>query len=230
MPLYYQVYTSIIERIATTEFKVNELLPSERLLVEQYEVSRITISRAMDLLKEKGVIRLCHGKGHYVNQQKLHNDPTSRASIKEYLSAQGVETDWRVLDKQWLDGPDSESIGLNLPMERKYFCTQLMMCSEDKPIGFYYVYVPWKNARSARVDDLDDTSLLEFLRDAPTSKNCKTERCLEAMLAEGEAAVKLHLAQGAAMMRIDIRYTSPDGTLVQAMRSFYRGDSFSYRF
>ncbi|ARN74574.1 GntR family transcriptional regulator [Oceanicoccus sagamiensis] len=230
MPLYYQVYTSITDRIATTEFTANQLLPSERLLVEQYGVSRITVSRAMDLLKEKGVIRLHHGKGHYVNRQKLHNDPTSRASIKDYLSEQGVETDWQVCHKEWLNGPDSESIGLNLPMGRKYFQAQLMMRSDGKPVGFYYLYVPWKVARAARVDAMDEDSLLTFLRDSPTTNNCKTERCLDAMLAEGAAANQLQLAEGSAMMRIDIRYTASSGTLVQAMRSFYRGDSFSYRF
>ncbi len=230
MPLYYQVYTSITDRIASTEFKANERLPSERLLIDQYGVSRITISRAMDLLKEKGIIRLHHGKGHFVNRQKLHNDPTSRASIKDYLSEQGVETDWQVLDKTWLNGPDSESIGLNLPMGRKYFQAKLVMRTDGKPVGYYYVYVPGKIARAARVDAMNDGGLLEFLRDSPTSNNCKTERCLDAMLAEGEAANELQLSQGAAMMRIDIRYTASGETLVQAMRSFYRGDSFSYRF
>ena len=230
MPLYYQVYTSIMDRIASTEFKPGQLLPSERVLVEQYGVSRITVSRAMDLLKEEGVIRLRHGKGHYVNRQKLYNDPTSRASLADYMRQQGIETHWEILERQWLSGPDMAAIGLNLAAGRKYYQARLIMHSSQKPIGFYYVYVPGKIARDNDVESMGDQELLDFLRDSPTVANCRRDRTMDAMLADGDEAEALRLEKGAALMRIDIRYISPKGNFTQAMRCYYRGDSFSYKF
>jgi len=69
IPLYYQVYTSLKERIVANEFKADEALPPERQLVKDYGVSRITIVKALDTLESEGFIRREHGRGTFVNPQ-----------------------------------------------------------------------------------------------------------------------------------------------------------------
>ena len=56
LPLYYQVYQSILERIQGGEFSEGDLLPPERRLVEEYGASRITIVKALDMLENDGLI------------------------------------------------------------------------------------------------------------------------------------------------------------------------------
>jgi GntR family transcriptional regulator of abcA and norABC len=43
LPLYFQVYKSLLERIQRGEFPPGSFLPPERRLTEDYGVSRITI-------------------------------------------------------------------------------------------------------------------------------------------------------------------------------------------
>lgn len=71
LPLYYQVFSSLLERIQRGEFPLNTSLPPERKLVDEYEVSRGTIVKAMDMLEQKGWISRQQGRGNYVT------DPTS---------------------------------------------------------------------------------------------------------------------------------------------------------
>jgi GntR family transcriptional regulator, arabinose operon transcriptional repressor len=69
LPRYYQVYSSLQERIKAGEFKADEALPPERQLVKDYGVSRITIVKALDTLESEGFIRREHGRGTFVNAQ-----------------------------------------------------------------------------------------------------------------------------------------------------------------
>ena len=66
LPRYYQVYLSLQERIRGGEFRLGEALPSERQLVKDYGVSRITIVKAMDLLERDQLIEQQQGRGSFV--------------------------------------------------------------------------------------------------------------------------------------------------------------------
>jgi GntR family transcriptional regulator, arabinose operon transcriptional repressor len=66
LPRYYQVYVSLLDRIHAGEFGSGDALPSERQLVVDYGVSRITIMKAMDLLEREGLIEQQQGRGSFV--------------------------------------------------------------------------------------------------------------------------------------------------------------------
>ncbi|MGY3942968.1 GntR family transcriptional regulator [Aeromonas tecta] len=59
------------------EFILNEKdfqkLPDERTLAQQFSVSRVTIRKALALLKEEKIIDVRHGSGIYINNNKMIN-------------------------------------------------------------------------------------------------------------------------------------------------------------
>ncbi len=74
MPLYYQVYRSLVERIEAGEFSNGKPLPPERQLTEEYSVSRITIIKALAELKQEGRIEGKVGRGTFVIQRILSGE------------------------------------------------------------------------------------------------------------------------------------------------------------
>ena len=69
LPLYYQVYNSLRERIENGEFSAGSALPPERQLGKEYNVSRITIVKALDTLVRDGLIEKQQGRGTFVLDQ-----------------------------------------------------------------------------------------------------------------------------------------------------------------
>ncbi|MEM9955615.1 MAG: GntR family transcriptional regulator [Chloroflexota bacterium] len=69
LPLYYQVYNSLRERIESGEFKPGDALPPERQLGTEYDVSRITIVKALDTLVRDNLIEKQQGRGTFVLDQ-----------------------------------------------------------------------------------------------------------------------------------------------------------------
>jgi len=62
------VLDSLKERIRSCEFRPGEKLPSEQLLLKEYDVSRLTLREALAKLAAWGIIRVRHGKGAYVSE------------------------------------------------------------------------------------------------------------------------------------------------------------------
>ena len=78
-PKYQQIYNSVVEGIENRDIKPGEKLPSIHELCAEFDVSKGTIERAYDLLKEKEIIEAVKGKGYYINYT-----PTGR-NLKIFL-------------------------------------------------------------------------------------------------------------------------------------------------
>ncbi len=63
---YLRVAEDIAGRIASGELQPGARLRAERDLAEYYEVSYGTIRRAMEVLRERGLITTIHGRGTFV--------------------------------------------------------------------------------------------------------------------------------------------------------------------
>lgn len=67
-PKYRQVADSIISNIAAGHIGLNDKIPSINLLSEQLDLSRDTIEKAYNILKDQRIITSAKGKGFYVTR------------------------------------------------------------------------------------------------------------------------------------------------------------------
>jgi GntR family transcriptional regulator len=63
---YLSIYRDMKDRILNGEFKANEQLPFEKDLCTDYEASKMTVKRALDLLVDDGLIIKRRGSGTFV--------------------------------------------------------------------------------------------------------------------------------------------------------------------
>lgn len=67
---YVQIADDIAARITSGELRPGARLRSERALAEYYGRSYQTVRRAMEVLRERGLIVTIHGRGTFVAEQK----------------------------------------------------------------------------------------------------------------------------------------------------------------
>jgi GntR family transcriptional regulator, trehalose operon transcriptional repressor len=81
---YQIIFNTIVDQIKSGEIPPNSLLPSENELKEQYETSRETIRKALNLLAQNGYIQKVRGKGSIVIDINKFDFPVSGlVSFKE---------------------------------------------------------------------------------------------------------------------------------------------------
>ncbi|AXB46430.1 GntR family transcriptional regulator [Amycolatopsis albispora] len=81
LPAYRQVADELRKKINAGEYRPGDKLPSERVLVDTYQVSRITIREAVGLLRAEGLVSAEHGKGVFIRPpQKVERLSRSRLS------------------------------------------------------------------------------------------------------------------------------------------------------
>ena len=95
-PLYVQVAGLLRGRIEAGE--LTSRLPSLKTIAQQYDVSHITAEKAIQVLKDEGLVESVVGKGTYVKRLALDHPHVLTACgrgshvIKRYSSLPGVST------------------------------------------------------------------------------------------------------------------------------------------
>lgn len=68
IPRYEQIFNHLLQRIKEGELKEGDRVPSEKELADQFNVSRITSKKALELLSQNKLIERIQGKGSFVSK------------------------------------------------------------------------------------------------------------------------------------------------------------------
>ncbi|WP_307893626.1 trehalose operon repressor [Bacillus swezeyi] len=90
---YVMIYKEIAEQIDKGILSAGDILSSENDLAEQYETSRETVRKALNVLVQNGYIQKIKGKGSVVlNREKMQFPVSGLVSFKELSQTLGKET------------------------------------------------------------------------------------------------------------------------------------------
>lgn len=87
IPLYVQLKNKLKKDIEQN-YKAGELIPSELKIEKEYEVSRITVRKAIELLERENILEKKQGSGTFVKEQKILYDANSIGSLTQRLNKQ----------------------------------------------------------------------------------------------------------------------------------------------
>lgn len=84
---YYDLMEDLRKQILSGEIKPGEKLPSENELSAEYEVSRQTVRKALQILQNEGYIYAEHGRGTFCSEMMRHTKQSKNiAVVTTYLS------------------------------------------------------------------------------------------------------------------------------------------------
>ncbi len=112
-PLYAQLAQRLAQIIRSGRFQAHEALPSERLLSEGLNLSRVTARKAIERLVEQGLVVRRRGSGNYIAPQL--EQPLSRlTSFSEELRQRGFEPGSQWLSRRCTTAAPEEQLSLGL--------------------------------------------------------------------------------------------------------------------
>ena len=92
-PIYRQMMDQIMKNIENGNLAPGERLPSERKLAAAFRTNRTTVVRALDELRDLGVLTSRQGSGRYVNQTEWGKFSVPRINWRELFSQRYEQVD-----------------------------------------------------------------------------------------------------------------------------------------
>ncbi|KAF1300843.1 MULTISPECIES: trehalose operon repressor [Enterococcus] len=99
MNKFREIFLDLEQKILAKEYPPQTLLPSENQLIKIYGVSRETVRKALNLLRNAGYIQKQQGKGSIVLDLNRFDFPISGlTSFKELQNAQNIHNETKVVE------------------------------------------------------------------------------------------------------------------------------------
>jgi GntR family transcriptional regulator len=95
---YRQIAQQLRERVQSGVYGAGRLLPSEAELGAEFDASRVTVRRALEVLRDEGLVDARQGVGWFVAQEPLRQVLGRLVTIEGQLADSGIHPERRVLE------------------------------------------------------------------------------------------------------------------------------------
>jgi GntR family transcriptional regulator len=229
IPLYYRIYKDLRDKIVGGYFE-NGKLPTEKELCEKYNVSRMTVRKAMERLSMEGLIERKKGKGTFVKRIESEEQLSRLTGFTEEVGKGRVRSE--VLVNRLVRIPVEAKKAFGLPENTLVILLKRIRYIDDVPVAIEESFLnPDVDVRILNILELDMSrrSLYEFLRDELKLSLDHAEEVIEVITLSAAQAKLLNQPAGScALLRKRYTYTS-DGRCVEYVLSVYRGDQFKFK-
>ncbi len=224
-PLYAQLKEKIILDLESGSIKPGDRLPSQRELCDQFDMSHMTVRRAINELIAEGVIYAIPGKGLYAAEQK-HPAETSMVGFSGEMSARGYIVTSRILEKSLVLASTVIARALDIPAGSELAFLHRLRLIDGEPISLQYSFLVHRLCPGILDQIQDDSSLYEVLKNIYKVDLVNSSTTVEATLAQKSQAEMLGLPLPAALLVIEQINDKEPNQPFEYSRLAYRGDRY----
>ncbi len=223
LPLYQQLQRALRRAIEARLIAPDDALPPERDIAEDFQISRITVRKAIDGLVSEGLLMRRQGAGTFVCA-RVEKNFSKLTSFSEDMRARGrtPRTVW--LRKSEGSVTPEEALTLRSSPGTPVYRFHRIRYADDAPMAIEYATV-----LAACLPSLDavESSLYEALERAGNRPVRALQR-LRAVLFTAEQAKLLQIRERDAGLLVERVGFIKDGRAMEFTQSYYRGDIYDF--
>jgi len=227
-PRHEQISNWLRELISNGHYKVDEKLPSEHELSEKFDVSRVTVRRALQTLEGERLIYRSQGLGSFVADNRSHQPLIRLTDFIEEMSRAGMNASSKVLKMEPVAAPEPVATLLKLNYDSTVIRLDRLRLGDGLPIALDITWLPMFYGQLIENYNLEEETIygvLEREYDIPIEKG---RYRIEAENADCYLADHLDVIPEEALLLIDrLSFTLAEKPVYYQKR-YYRTDRIVY--
>jgi DNA-binding GntR family transcriptional regulator len=200
-PAYAQLVNILRRQVATGVFRPGDRLPSEAQLCHSYEVSPMTVRRAINILADQGVVNTAQGRGTFVKPLELG------AAAFDLMELQGLfgneQTNVKILEARIGSADERVASKLSIVAGTRIIYLRRRISWEKDPILYHRAYLIYDPTRPLVEAEMEATSLQGLFDGTGGNGLKKGDLTVEATVLDEEEAQFLRSPVGAAAFCIE---------------------------
>ncbi|EAP7661813.1 GntR family transcriptional regulator [Salmonella enterica] len=226
-PLYKQLEAALKEAIARGEYKPGQQIPTENELSARWQVSRVTVRKALDALTRENLLTRVSGKGTFVSGEKFQRSMTGIMSFSELCQSQGRRPGSRTIKSVFESVDDETKALLNMNDGEKAVVIERIRYADDVAVSLETVHLPPRFAFLLD-EDLNNHSLYECLREKHHLWFTHSRKMIELVYASFEVAHYLGVNEGYPLILIKSEMIDKKGELSCVSQQLIVGDKIRF--
>ena len=226
IPLYLQLANLLRQRVQQGLWTPGAKVPSLEALVAEFQVARVTVRQAIDILTREGVLLPQRGRGTFVTDQR---QPERTLTLE--TSLQGLADAYRndkpkltLLEESGVQPAITQLDGLAAPA---YHFMRRVHSRNDEAYCVASIFIDQRTFRLAPRRFRQET-VVPVLVDLPKVVIASARQTLRISTADVEMAHLLNVPVSSPVAEVRRVCLSPDGTVLYLGQITYRGDFIQF--
>jgi len=202
LPKYTLIGGTLRDRILAGIYRPETQLPSESSLQAEFNVSRVTIRLALDVLRRAGLVESRQGKGYLVQPMRALHDLGRLQGFGEIMAAVGVEAHSIVVGIT--EGPPSTEVQRTLHLERgeEIVTIRRVRVAGAVPLSYDVSHFPVDIGRRLVKLDLARSDIFVLIETVLGVELGFADLTLDVGPADDDAAAHIEVRKGEPLLRI----------------------------
>ncbi|SEF66216.1 transcriptional regulator, GntR family [Microbacterium azadirachtae] len=222
-PAYLRIAEALRERIDSGELGVNEPLAPERELCVEWEVSRMTVRRALGVLEREGRVHRDATRGTYVSEPRVR---LRLGSFSQEVARAGRQPGAELFWAEERPADDEVASGLNVQPGHIVYALRRLRKSDGEPLAVETTYYRADLVPGLLDGDLDG-SLWDEIRDRFGLKLARTSAELQVVVLDAENSGYLGARQATGGLQLTRQTFIDTGACLEYAVDVYRADRVS---
>jgi len=227
-PLHQHISDWIKLEIREKRLQIDDKIPSENELAQQFSVSRLTVRRALQTLEQENLIFRSQGLGAFIKAPISRKRMVNLNSFNEDLSQAGITPSNEVVFEGLVLPPPHIGNLLGVEDQKKVYKIDRVRYGSARPFAFDKTWIPAFYGQLIVDSDLSKRSIFDLLEkeyDIAIEKGCQR---FDAAIADEELASHLDVPINTPLLVIKRLIYTTAGKVVYYQQRYLRTDRFSY--
>ncbi|CEQ09775.1 GntR family transcriptional regulator [[Clostridium] sordellii] len=200
-PIYKKIENYIKDLIQSKTLKQGELIPSEKQLSEEFNVTRMTVRSALNNLVKDGYITRQRGVGSIVLANKVYDNISAVSGFTEEMESKGYKVSNILVELNIVEADEELMNKLNLTEKENVWEIKRIRLANNVKLSYMETYMPVKLFPNLKKSHCE-SSLYNYVENECRYKIAMSEREVSAVLANDELAELLDLTKPEALLYI----------------------------
>lgn len=224
LPLYLRIATELRQNIQEAVFKVGDRLPTETELSQRFGVNRHTLRRAVEVLRNEGIVDVERGRGTFVVSAPITVPIGKRVRFNESLKAQSITLQWEVLQTTEMRADSKIAQNLEISVGASVVVYERLSLTDEVPLDLSSSYFPGDRFPNLLTHCQTYRSISTMLRTEYDCDHIRRSTRLSARPARSNDARLLRMPANSPILLSESINIDQSGTVIEYGITRFRGD------
>jgi GntR family transcriptional regulator len=220
IPMYYQLAEELRKKINNNIWPPGHCIDSERVLSEEYNLSRMTVRQAIGELVQAGLLTREKGRGTFVCEPKIKQRDIM--SFTEIMESSGVDFRTEVVAFERIEADEDM---FSLLKSDELFRIQRLRIVKEIIIAEEVIYIPCSTLPELEKKDLSG-SFYKYLESRELTVG-STEASIQAVLLDDFYRGLFRLKEVVPLLKVSSKNYTAEDKLLFTEEAVYRSDKYT---
>ena len=226
---YALIKNDIVQAIKTKQLNTDDKILSEAKLCKKYNVSRITVTRAINELVAEDYLYRIQGKGTFVKGKQLSEGVSQLSSFTKRMKEKKLKLETRVLETTSVTMPVKMANFFNLPSDKNVILLKRLRIVDGKLLCLSIAYLMPEIFYWTTLEDMEHESLYDLLENKYDLKLGNATQEFEVGYLNEKNAKFLEISSQDPCLKLSLYSTLSDGRPAQFEETYYVGSKYAYQ-